>query len=76
MLRFKDVSWSTRTVADIKSAARVYIAIPIGESITFGNITSGYEQKFLGDWLYKVDEILGGEWYCTEGVVVRIVKTR
>ena len=44
----------------MRSTARVYITIPISESIIFGNTTSGYEQKFLGGWLYRVDEILGG----------------
>jgi len=72
-LKLKDVSWSTRSVADIKSAARVYIAIPFGESITFGNVKSGYEQRFLGDWLYRLDEIRGGEWSRTIGVVIKVI---
>jgi hypothetical protein len=74
-LKLKDVSWSTKTVADVKSAAMIYIAIPFGESITFGNETSGYLDEFFGDRLYKLDEIRGGEWSRTEGVVVKVIET-
>jgi hypothetical protein len=70
-LKLKDVPWSATTVEDIKNAAMVYIAIPFGESITFGNELD----EFFGEWLYRLDEIRGGEWSRTGGVVIKVIET-
>jgi hypothetical protein len=74
-LKFKDVSLSIKTVADVKNAVRIYVSIPIGESIIFGNATSGYQEEFFGDCLYELHEIPGGEWSRTGGVVIKVIET-